>query len=118
MPPNSNWMHIRFQTRLQATKALGKNAGVLGGSIMVGVAPCRDESVLDALNTSMAVGTPTLDTSVANLSSNLGGTPRSIRPLTQAYREAQGEHRVVPGTNTPTRSTGVVSKAMEYIFGW
>ena len=96
--------------RLQATKALGKNAGVLGGSIMVGVAPCRDESVLDALNTrsgavseksipytcwrvlqwsfllSMAVGTPTLDTSVANLSSNLGGTPRSIRPLTQAYR--------------------------------
>ena len=82
---------------------------------MVGVAPCRDDSVLDALNTrsedflglqietisqvydilvthfflspySMAVGTPTLDTSVANLSSNLGGTPRSIRPLTQAYR--------------------------------
>merc|ERR1719278_1362798 len=86
MPPNSNWMHIRFQTRLQATKALGKNAGILGGSIMVGVAPCRDESVLDSLNTSMAVGTPTLDTSVANLSSNLGGTPRSIRPLTQAYR--------------------------------
>ena len=37
--------------RLQATKALGKNAGVLGGSIMVGVAPCRDDSVLDALNT-------------------------------------------------------------------
>ena len=34
------------------------------------------------------------------------------------FREAQGEHRVVPGTNTPTRSTGVVSKAMEYIFGW
>lgn len=118
MPPNSNWMHIRFQTRLQATKALGKNAGVLGGSIMVGVAPCRDDSVLDALNTSMAVGTPTLDTSVANLSSNLGGTPRSIRPLTQAYREAQGEHRVVPGTNTPTRSTGVVSKAVGYMFGW
>jgi len=118
MPPNSNWMHIRFQTRLQATKALGKNAGVLGGSIMVGVAPCRDESVLDALNTSMAVGTPTLDTSVANLSSNLGGTPRSIRPLTQAYREAQGENKVVPGTNTPTRSTGVVTKAMGYMFGW
>ena len=37
--------------RLQATKALGKNAGILGGSIMVGVAPCRDESVLDSLNT-------------------------------------------------------------------
>ena len=46
----STCLYLAF-FRLQATKALGKNAGVLGGSIMVGVAPCRDESVLDALNT-------------------------------------------------------------------
>merc|ERR1712059_121769 len=116
MPPNSNWMHIRFQTRLQASKALSKNSSILGGSIMVGVASCKEESVLDTVNSSMTASL--LDSSVANISSNLGGTPRSIRPLTQAYREAQGENKVVPGTNTPTRSTGVVTKAMEYIFGW
>ena len=36
----------------------------------------------------------------------------------QAYKEAQEDNRVVPGTNTPTRSNGLVSKAMEYMFGW
>jgi len=117
MPPNSNWMHIRFQTRLQASKAIGRNSSVLGGSIMVGVAPCREEGVLEATNSSLT--TSVLDSSVANLSSTLGGggTPRTIRPLTQAYREAQEESKVVPGTNTPTRNTGLVSKAVGYMFG-
>jgi len=95
---------------------MSKNSSVLGGSIMVGVMPCKEESVLDNLNSSLT--TSVLDSSVTNLSSNLGGTPRSIRPLTQAYRDGQSDTRVVPGTNTPTKSSGVVSKAMEYMFGW
>ena len=81
---------------------------------MVGISPCTDPSVLDRLNTSVLDCT---NTSVANLSSTLG-TPRTIRPLTQAYKEAQEENRVVPGTNTPTRNNGLVSRAMEYVFGW
>ena len=36
----------------------------------------------------------------------------------QAYKDAQDENKVVPGTNTPTRSNGIVSRAMEYMFGW
>jgi len=112
--PNSNWIHVRLQTRMQANKALGKNGSVMGGSIMVGISPCSDTSVLDRLNTSVLDCT---NTSVANLSSTLG-TPRTIRPLTQAYKEAQEENRVVPGTNTPTRNNGLVSRAMEYVFGW
>ena len=61
-------MIVRFQTRLQARKALAKNGSVLGecflqvnsfkdiyvlnnffsgGTIMVGLAPCTDNSVLD-----------------------------------------------------------------------
>ena len=93
--------------RMQANKALGKNGCVMGGSIMVGICQCRDPSVLDRLNTSLQDVT---NTSVA--------TPRTIRPLTQAYKEAQEENKVVPGTNTPTRNTGLVSRAMEYMFGW
>lgn len=120
MPPNSNWMHIRFQTKMQASKALSKNSTILGGSLMVGVAACREEGVLEAVNSSMS--TSVLECSVASLQSTpLGGggaTPRSIRPLTQAYREAQAEHKVVPGTNTPVKNNGMVSKAMEYMFGW
>ncbi|XP_023322548.1 nucleoporin NUP53 isoform X2 [Eurytemora carolleeae] len=119
LPPNANWMHIRFQTRLQARKALAKNGSVLGGTIMVGLAPCTDNSVLDQGNLNTSVLDSSLaGTGVANISTNGLGTPRTIRPLTQAFKEAQTENKVVPGTNTPTRSNGIVGKAMEYIFGW
>jgi len=118
IPPNANWMHIRYQTRLQARKALSKNGSILGGTIMIGVAQCSEESVLDQANTSTSI----LDNSiagsgVANLSTGLG-TPRTIRPLTQAFKEAQSEHKVVPGSNTPSKETGLVGKAMGYMFGW
>jgi nuclear pore complex protein Nup53 len=115
MPPNSNWMHVRFQTRLQASKAVGKNGSVIGNTIMLGVAPCKEESVVDQLNSSIldsSVGQQGGGQSVANISSSLNQTPRTIRPLTQAYKE------VIAGTNTPNKSNGLVTKAMEYIFGW
>ena len=97
---------------MQASKAVGKNGCVMGGSIMVGISHCKDAGVLDNMQHSV------LESSINNLSSNLGSTPRTIRPLTQAYKEAQEDNKVVPGTNTPTRSNGIVSKAMEYMFGW
>jgi len=42
----------------------------------------------------------------------------SIRPLTAAYRAAANEHQVIPQGNTPQKNSGVVTKAMEYMFGW
>jgi len=118
LPPNANWMHIRFQTRLQARKALSKNGSVLGGTIMVGVCPCTEDTVLQQGNTSSSIlENSIVGSGVANISTGLG-TPRTVRPLTQAFKEAQTENRVIPGTNTPNKSTGIVSKAMEYIFGW
>jgi len=38
-----NWIHIHYQSKLQAKKVLSKNGKVFGGSIMVGVAPCIDK---------------------------------------------------------------------------
>lgn len=114
--PNSNWMHVRMQTRMQANKAVTKNGSVMGGSIMIGITHCTDQSVLDIGQTSVLE--TSVNPGVANLSSTLGGTPRSIRPLTQAYKEAQEDNRVVPGTNTPTRSNGIVGRAMGCVFGW
>jgi len=118
MPPNANWMHLRFQTRLQAKKAISKNGTILGSTIMVGVAPCTDTAVLDQHNASHV--SPLHDNSgsgVHNINSSLS-TPRTIRPLTQAYKDAQAEHQVVPNTNTPNKNTGFVSKAMGCMFGW
>ena len=83
---------------------------------ITGITACTDSSVLELAQHSIL--DTTANTSVANLTSTLGGTPRSIRPLTQAYKEAQEDNKVVPGTNTPTRSNGIVSRAMEYVFGW
>ena len=73
---------------------------------MVGISQCKDVTVLDKMNSSVLDCT---NTSVANISSSLG-TPRTIRPLTQAYKEAQEENKVVPGTNTPPRNSGLVSR--------
>jgi len=113
MPPNSNWMHLRFQTRMQASKALSKSGTVLGGTLMVGVGPCKDS------NLTLSDGDK--ENSVLNTSLCAAGgtnTPRTIRPLTQAYKEAHNEHKVVPSTNTPNKDSGIVGKAMGYMFGW
>lgn len=105
-----------MQTRMQANKAVAKNGCVMGGSIMIGITHCKDTGVLDQVQQTLLDSS--VNTSVANISSALGTTPRSIRPLTQAYKEAQEDNKVVPGTNTPTRSNGIVSRAMGYMFGW
>lgn len=101
-----------MQTRMQASKVVAKNGCVLGGSIMIGISRCKDSSVLDHLNTSTLQ-----DTSVNNMSSGMT-TPRTIRPLTQSYRDNQSGNQVVLNTDTPSKNNGLVSKAMEYVFGW
>lgn len=117
-PPQSNWMHVRLQTRMQARKALDKSGSVLGGNIMIGVARCTEDSVLDSNQSILETSSGSLiGSGVANLSSAFG-TPRTIRPLTQAYKDAQSDHKVVPSTNTPNKDSGIVSKAMEFMFGW
>lgn len=42
-------MHIQYQTKLQAQKALSKNGKILSNSLMVGVMPCLDKVILDFL---------------------------------------------------------------------
>lgn len=43
MASPGNWMHLQYQSRLQARKALSKDGKVFGDSIMVGVKPCIDK---------------------------------------------------------------------------
>jgi len=40
---DGNWIHIHYQSKLQAKKVLSKNGKVFDGRIMVGVAPCIDK---------------------------------------------------------------------------
>ncbi|KAF4791165.1 Nucleoporin NUP53 [Turdus rufiventris] len=68
MSNTGNWMHIRYQSKLQARKALSKDGRIFGESIMIGVKPCID--------------------------------------------------KVVSDRQTPRKDESIVSKAMEYVFGW
>ncbi|XP_040912718.1 nucleoporin NUP35 isoform X1 [Toxotes jaculatrix] len=113
MASPGNWMHLQYQSRLQARKALSKDGKVFGDAIMVGVKPCIDKSVMDS---SEAVSLP-LSSSFS--SSALPSTPRSdIRPLSAAYRSSSNDYQVVADRQTPRKDDSFVSKAMEYMFGW
>ncbi|XP_043988246.1 nucleoporin NUP35 isoform X1 [Gambusia affinis] len=111
MASPGNWMHLQYQSRLQARKALSKDGKVFGDSIMVGVKPCIDKSVMgsrDAVSPPLSVS-----------SSALPSTPRSaIRPLSASYRSSGSDYQVVTDRQTPRKDDSFVSKAMEYMFGW
>lgn len=114
MASPGNWMHLQYQSRLQARKALSKDGKVFGDAIMVGVKPCIDKSVMES---SDAVSPP-LSSSFVN-SSILPSTPRSaLRPLSSAYRTPNSDYQVVADRQTPRKDDSFVSKAMEYMFGW
>ncbi|XP_014815095.1 PREDICTED: nucleoporin NUP53-like, partial [Calidris pugnax] len=49
-----NWMHICYQTKLQARKALSKDGRIYGDCIRIGVRPCTDTSVMENLERSSA----------------------------------------------------------------
>uniref|UniRef100_A0A1A7YYH8 Nucleoporin NUP53 n=1 Tax=Iconisemion striatum TaxID=60296 RepID=A0A1A7YYH8_9TELE len=109
MASPGNWMHLQYQSKLQARKALSKDGKVFGDSIMVGVKPCIDKSVMG----SCEALSPPLSSSV------LPSTPHSaIRPLSATYRSAASDYEVVADRLTPRKDDSFVSKAMEYMFGW
>ncbi|XP_053090211.1 nucleoporin NUP35 isoform X2 [Pangasianodon hypophthalmus] len=56
MSNSGNWMHIQYQSKLQARKALSKDGKIFGEAIMIGVKPCIDKVVSDK-------GTPRKDDS-------------------------------------------------------
>ncbi|XP_042227019.1 nucleoporin NUP35-like isoform X2 [Homarus americanus] len=113
-PGSGNWMHLKYQTKLQARKALSKNGKVFSGNIMVGVLQCNDKTITgDKEN---------MSTNMSNImspdNSSLVSTPKSnMRPLSQAYQTAHAEHEVIPKVNTPKKNDSLVSRAMQHILG-
>ncbi|KAK6638506.1 hypothetical protein RUM43_006773 [Polyplax serrata] len=141
-PAKGNWMHIQYSSKLEARRALTNNGKVFASTVMIGVVPCKDQGVLAEasanrdINTSMSFqatspsscnrsrlypdlngskcGTPCTDTS--NYESIISSPTRHInaRPL----QSRVGDTEVYSSGNTPQKNTGLVAKAMEYVFGW
>lgn len=118
MASPGNWMHLQYQSRLQARKALSKDGKVFGDSIMVGVKPCIDKvsSPIDpfvclsgklsgslhqlGLKLFLSPSQSVMDSNAAvssplSTSSVLPSTPRSaIRPLSATYRSSSSDYQV------------------------
>ncbi|KAM6332351.1 nucleoporin NUP35 isoform 2-T2 [Podargus strigoides] len=123
MSNTGNWMHIRYQSKLQARKALSKDGRIFGESIMIGVKPCIDKSVMENLERSStspmssvftpptkSIGTPVKSANNTRIS--------TVRPLATAYKASTSDYQVVSDRQTPRKDESIVSKAMEYVFGW
>ncbi|KAG7330722.1 hypothetical protein KOW79_004691 [Hemibagrus wyckioides] len=117
MSNSGNWMHIQYQSKLQARKALSKDGKIFGDAIMIGVKPCIDKCVMESSErSSAAVFTPPVKNSI-NVA--LISTPRSsMRPLSTPLTHTNAEYQVVSDKGTPRKDDSFVSKAMEYMFGW
>jgi len=142
--PQGNWMHIQYQTKLQAQKALSKNGKILSNNLMVGVMPCIDKRVMN-LNAPQAADLPSslsssnmtaksptnnnLKTSASfknfPAASKLDRT-QSLRTNVRPLGPFNGprEHGFAATTESidesrlPKKNANVISKAMEYMFGW
>nr|XP_054361862.1 nucleoporin NUP35 [Mirounga angustirostris] len=123
MSNTGNWMHIHYQSKLQARKALSKDGRIFGESIMIGVKPCIDKSVMEnndrcALSSPSLAFTPPIKT--LGTPTQPGSTPRisTMRPLATAYKASTSDYQVISDRQTPKKDESLVSKAMEYMFGW
>ena len=76
-----NWMHLHYQSKIQAKKALSKNGKVFGGSIMVGVGPCIDKVSIMSLFTALFVKI-WLDGWLCLMSPRQQGHLEAVPPLT------------------------------------
>ncbi|NWI70389.1 NUP35 protein, partial [Todus mexicanus] len=119
-----NWMHIQYQSNLQARRALSKDGRIFGGSIMVGVKPCIDKSVMENLDKSSTSSTSSVFSpptkSVGTPVKTVNNTSRisTMRPLATAYKASSSDYQVVRDKQTPRKDESIISKALEYVFGW
>ncbi|KFV96925.1 Nucleoporin NUP53, partial [Eurypyga helias] len=124
MSNTGNWMHIRYQSKLQARKALSKDGKIFGDSIMIGVKPCIEKSVMENLERSSTSSVSSVFTpptkSVGTPVQPVNTTTRisTMRPLATAYKAFTSDYQVVADRQTPRKDESIVSKALEYVFGW
>lgn len=106
-----NWMHVKYQSKLQAKKALSKNGKIFGGTIMIGIKPCVEMTLMDTCkeNTFQESGTEVSNINFDGESSK--PSLKNIRPLTQAFTSPLATQQ------TSQKSGSLVSKAIGYIWG-
>ncbi|KAL8602010.1 hypothetical protein ACOMHN_008501 [Nucella lapillus] len=113
-----NWMHVHYQSKLQAKKALSKNGKVYGGRMMIGVLACIDKNVMSNKENVDLCSTPITPQLSTDLNSSVRSAGTPIRPLTAAYTASRSEYEVMKNKQTPQKDNSIVTKVKEYMFGW
>jgi len=107
---HGNWMHLCYQTKLQAQRALSKNGSVVSGNIMIGVVPCiAPLARLDLGTGSLAQ----MSRARRALASETGTVQHA-----SVFRSATRELGVDATGSAPTPVTSFWSKCLEYMFGF
>lgn len=91
-PTQGNWAHVRYATRAEKERAIALNGRQVLPGVMVGVVECREPP-------------RTGITSPGNVTERQT-TARSLCPTP------------IPSAPVPQRSTGIISKALDYVLGW
>lgn len=92
-PTQGNWAHIRYATRVEKERAISLNGRLVLPGVMVGVVECREPP-------RMIVSSP---------GSTLEKRPSTARSLCPTP---------IPSAPVPQRSSGLISKALDYVLGW
>ncbi|KAI8018700.1 Nuclear pore complex protein NUP35 [Camellia lanceoleosa] len=113
-PRNANWMHILYQNRSDAQKALSKNGMQINGVLIVGVKPV-DPAQRQMLNERMNnQGFMTLPPAPLSKSSD----PNPLRASPHPYYLQNGNNSAPQSVGTiATPVKSVVSKIMDLMFG-
>ncbi|CAG9784815.1 unnamed protein product [Diatraea saccharalis] len=93
-PTQGNWAHLRYATRAEKERAMALNGRQVLPGIMVGVVECREVPRISVTNPGLT--SPERQTTGA----------RSLCPTP------------IPSAPVPQRSSGLLSKALDYVLGW
>lgn len=121
--PQSNWIHLKCASEQEAQRALTCNGSIVSGSIMIGVIPCTDEGVVmstDKENRAKLNGSIRSLSSIVKTSQspNVNGRWRKLRSLATDYNQHLSPQAAQSSENVPQKSISLVSRAMDYVFGW
>lgn len=113
-PRNANWMHILYQNRSEAQRALSKNGMCINGVLIIGVKsvdPMQRQALHNRLNNQ---GFMTLPPAPSSRKPDLNGF--KVSPYPYNLQNGSSSTRQSTGTiATPAKS--VVSKVMDLMFG-
>jgi len=98
IPSQGNWVHIKFNNFSEIARALSFNGKCINNNIMIGVQLHYNKENKE--NNSMIT------------------SPTRARSLRHSFISPHSSNNVLPSQNVPQKSTGIVTKAMEYVFGW